>query len=351
MKVSNLIHIAFSFGLVGVLGLQGCATSNFDLPLGFSVRKMDRSAEPSKDFNRFAAGRWLDAAWIPSGNVRISGMVVLGDKVSRQLHALNEEASQKSAGATKGSPLQQVGDFYASGMDEKRLIELGITPLEPLFDRIAASGDRKTFAETLARLELMTDDPVLIGVGIFTDLKDTKRNAIYVVDAELGMNADNYLQPEAQPIRDAYRKMVIDFFVLTGSQPAEAQTTANAIIAIETRVAARKLSSVQKQDPNKTFVTMSFADLKSLLSNVDLETYFGALGLPIDSQITVRDVEALRERNAMLAEYPASDTQAYLRWELLRHASSYLSPAFIEPTIAFNQIVYGNTDTQPREFR
>lgn len=351
MKSFFVTRIAFAFGLVGLLGLQGCAISNFGYSLGFSTVKMDRNADPSKDFNRYAAGRWLDAARLPRDNVRISSSAFLADKVSRQLHSIDEEASQKSAEAVKGSPLQQVGDFYASGMDEKRLSALGVAPLQPLFDSIAASDSRKSLAETLARLELATNEAVLIGAGVATDLKDRKRNVIYVGDAQLAMGIDNYLQPEAQAIRDAYKKLVVDFFMLAGSQTAEAQTAANTIVTMETRIAARKLSPVQKQDPNKVFVTMSFADLKSLLSNIDLETYFSALGLPLDAQINVAEIEALRERNLMLSEYPANDTQTYLRWELLRKTSAYLSPAFIKPAMAFTQAMYGKIDTQPREFR
>ena len=47
----------------------------------------------------------------------------------------------------------------------------------------------------------------------------------------------------------------------------------------------------------------SYADLKRLLSNLDLDAYFRALGLPPGHEVIVVEGEALRERNAMLAEY------------------------------------------------
>ena len=45
---------------------------NFGFPFGFDVSKMDLKADARQDFRRYAAGRWLDAATLPSDRVRIS---------------------------------------------------------------------------------------------------------------------------------------------------------------------------------------------------------------------------------------------------------------------------------------
>ena len=159
--------------LAGILGLASSVTvmaqtaeNNFGFPVGFSVEKMDRGADPRTTFQRYAAGRWLDAAVIPGDSVRISGLDVLTKSIERQLQAIVQEASRTSAAAPMGSPQQQVGDFYASGMDESRLAALGVTPLKPLLDRITASHDRRALAEALAELALNTDEAFLIGVGL-----------------------------------------------------------------------------------------------------------------------------------------------------------------------------------------
>ena len=63
----------------------GCAFAQdvptFGFPLGFSVEKMDRTADPRQDFARYASGRWLDAAQIPGDAVRISPM----DQMARRV--------------------------------------------------------------------------------------------------------------------------------------------------------------------------------------------------------------------------------------------------------------------------
>ena len=56
----------------------------------------------------------------------------------------------------------------------------------------------------------------------------------------------------------------------------------------------------------------------------------------------------MRERNALLGELPPADLKAYLRWELLRRMTAYLTPAFIGPNKAFTEAMYGKIDTPPR---
>ena len=46
------------------------------------------------------------------------------------------------------------------------------------------------------------------------------------------------------------------------------------------------------------------------MSNVDLDAYFRSLGLPTGGEVVVVEVEALRERNAILAEYFAGSEPA-----------------------------------------
>ncbi len=82
---------------------------------------MDTTADPRQDFRRYAGGRWLDAAKIPSDQLEISSYLVMQETVENQLRDLLQEAARTSGSAPKGSPAQQVGEFYASGMDVERL--------------------------------------------------------------------------------------------------------------------------------------------------------------------------------------------------------------------------------------
>lgn len=322
---------------------------DFGFPLGFSVTKMDRSADPRAAFLRFAAGRWIAAARIPAETVRISSLELVSVRVQAQLEALTADAARTSATAAKGDALQQVGDLYAAGMDVARLDALGPAPLAPLFARIDAVDGPRALAELLAYLSLVIGEPVIGAPLVGSDTQDRSRYAIYTADGTLPMSTDNYLVAGAAPIRDAYVEMVRAKLVLAGLAPDEARAVAGRVLELETRVARRKLTPVDARDPNKRFVKMPVGQLRAILSNVDLDTLFAALHLPVPDQVIVVEGEALRERNALLAEWPMADIKRYLRWEVVRHLSPYLSTAYLAPSMAFSRAMYGKMDAPARE--
>ena len=325
------------------------AAGNFGFPLGFSPSKMDTTADPRQDFRRYAGGRWLDAAKIPADQLEISGYLVMQETVQAQLRELLQEAARTGGAAPKGSPAQQVGDFYASGMDVERLKSLGVQPLAPEFDRIAKVQGPTALAEELARLQLITGGSGILAGLVSPHPRDRTRMTIYVGDASLGLGVDNYLNPDAQRIRDGYVAMIAEYLVIAGWKPEAARATAQLVLAVETRVAKKKLTPLEKRDPAKRFVPMPYADVKRLLPNIDLDAYFRSLGLPTGGEIVVVEVEALRERNAMLAEYSPEQTRAYLQYGLLRRMASYLTPAFDAPDAAFSVVLYGKDVTPPRD--
>jgi predicted metalloendopeptidase len=114
-------------------------------------------------------------------------------------------------------------------------------------------------------------------------------------------------------------------------------------------VAKKKLTPLEKRDPAKRFVPMPYADVKRLMSNIDLDAYFRSLGLPTGGEIVVVEVEALRERNAILGEYSPAQTRAYVQYELLRRMAPYLTPEFDRPDAAFFVVLYGKDVTPPRD--
>ncbi len=360
---SSLCHLGLALTVLSAVGLQGCASTpshttepasvanNFGLPTGFSVKKMDLTADPRKDFPRFAAGTWLDAAKISGDMPRISAFDVMTKQTQTKVKDLISDAAKISPTAAKGSVLQQVGDFYASGMDEARLTQLGVQPLQPYMDQLTTSTSKAAQAKTLADLAVMTNDQFVFGAAIGTDINDRNQYAIYFSDSDLSIAIDNYLKPENKNIRAAYKQLIVDYMMLAGDSLNEAQAIADTVLDIEMRIASHKMTPVQRRDPNKRFVKMQFAELKALLPNFDLDTYFKTLGLPNDREVIVMELDSLRERNAILARYQGKPLQNYLRWELLRRTANYLSPEFEKPLQAFSDVLNGKTDALPRAER
>jgi len=101
----------------------------------------------------------------------------------------------------------------------------------------------------LARLELITNVPVVIGASVGTDLEDPTRYSVVVADGDLPLPAlEHYLAPEHAPVREAYLKVIADSLALAGVPPAEAKVRAAKVLQMETRIAGKKLTPVQKRD-------------------------------------------------------------------------------------------------------
>ncbi|MUG99595.1 M13 family peptidase [Scytonema sp. UIC 10036] len=316
--------------------------SQTNFPLGFSVNKIDTTVDPKQDFHRFAAGKWLDAANIPPDQLSISAIDLLTIQVSQQLEQITQQTVAQSTKAAKGSPLQQVGDLYASGMDVKQLESLGVSPLKSLFDRVQAIDSPQQLTKTLAQLQIKLSRPLIVQVGISPDPQNNKINTIVLVGSSLGLpSQEDYLSPNRDVIRKAYLDYVADALTIAGSSLAEATSAAKKILEIETRIASKQLTPAERRNPNRKFKKISFAQLQSLLSNLDMKLYFQELKLPIKGNVVVVDVGSLVELNQILKEYPINDIKTYLRWGLLNQNIAYLTPAFDKPSLALNKAYYG----------
>lgn len=322
---------------------------SFGLPFGFSVEKMDRAANPREDFARYAAGRWLDAAEIPGDAVRISPLDQMSRRVDEQVLAILDDVARNSASAPRGSPQQQVGDHYLAGLDVARIEKLGIAPLAEELTRIDAIDGPKSLAAALARLALIANEPVLAGVGVSTDPADRTRYLVTAHEPALtAPSKEVYLAGDMQPVRDGLLRYIADVLALAGAPGDTATAQAQRVLAIETRVASKKLDPVDEANPSKLDTKMSYADLKALAPAIDWAAYLDALGLAAPAEVLVSNRDALQERGQIVAELPLADIQAYLRWELLRRFVPYLPQAYIDANLAFSRVMFGHLELPPR---
>jgi putative endopeptidase len=301
-------------------------SNNFGFPLSFDVSKMDRKASPRQDFSRYAAGRWIDAATIPSDRYAVSGVEVMVKNVENQVQAVLADAAARAPSAAKGTPLQQVGDLYASGMDVGRLTQLKAEPIKSEWARIDAIDNKQALAESIAHLSLALSDGTMFGAGILPDPRDNTQYTIAFIGAPLPMDArENYLSPDMAKVREAYRTMVVKYHLIAGIPLAEAEARADKILAIESRVAAKQLTPEQARNPSLPLKPMTYDALKKLVSNFDIDTFYKAMGLPIGHDVYVLDDGNVRERNAILGDLPLADAKVLLQWDLLRGAQPYLN--------------------------
>src|SRR2546421_3881103 len=96
-------------------------------PLPLDPKNMDTSVKPAEDFYLYANGGWIKRNPIPPEFSRWGSFNQLAEANNDALHEITEKAAAIAPKvAAKPNPekaaeadLQKVGDFYASGMNEK----------------------------------------------------------------------------------------------------------------------------------------------------------------------------------------------------------------------------------------
>ena len=192
------------------------------LTSGLFLQNFDRTVRPQDDLYRFVNGTCLKTTEIPADKSNYGSFTLLADGAEKNLHVIVEEAA--AAKAAPGSAQQLIGDFYSSYMDEAKAEQLGLTPLQPELDRIAAISDRKQLLAYLSRAQLlMIDNP--IGAQIFADAKNPELNTLWVSQAGFGLpERDYYFSTEQRftEIRGAYEQHIDNVFKLAGRKDSAA---------------------------------------------------------------------------------------------------------------------------------
>jgi putative endopeptidase len=319
-----------SFSTVHAADAAPSQDGNFGFPLSFHPSKMDTSVKAADAFQRYAAGKWMDAASIPEDRAWIDGMVPMAKNVEVQVEQLLRDAAERSPTAPRGSVLQQVGDFYASGMDVAQRAKAGATPVKPLWARIDKIDSPKALATVVAELGLAQSAPLMIGATVMPSLEDPTQYVKAFGDGELYFESnDDYLSPDRAKVREAYLQYITDTLKLAGLPEAQASGIAAKVLALETRVAAKRVTPQLARDPRNVYQRATLAEIKAMLPNVDVDALIAASGMTPQGDWVVVEREALKERNLILATAPLQDVKDYLKWDVLRRAVPYLDPAFM----------------------
>ena len=192
---------------------------------GVDISTRDLTVKPGDDFQRYAAGKWLDTHEIPADKSQNGIGSELADRNQEQLRAIVMSAPKDS----------QLGAFYASYMDEARLEQLDAAPLKPDLDKVDAITTKAEFTRYMAE-PLAGSGQTLFGVGVLPDFAHPDMNIGGVFSSGMGMpDRDYYLTDKYKTQRDAYRAYMERTLDMIGTPNASA--AADRVMAFETEIA------------------------------------------------------------------------------------------------------------------
>ena len=297
---------------------------------GYDATAMDRAVKPGDDFFDYVNGAWFKRTPIAADRTFVGIDSVLNDQIERDVRAIVEDMTKSTP--AQGTIGQQIGDLYASWMDEGTVEKLGTQPLQPYLNRISAAKTRADLVDLFA--EPGFDSPVRL--TIYPDLKNPTRYAAYAFQGGLGMpNRDYYLLKGEK--YDGYRKAYRDYIVIVERLAGigDPEACADRIIALETQIAKIHWTPEQSRDVDKTYNPMTRAQLRAFVPQLQWDRALTKLGLAKVNRIVVGQKSAIAAEGRLFAAAPLESWKAWTAFHFISANAQYLPKAFDDAKFDF----------------
>src|SRR5205809_911363 len=317
-------------------------------------KNMDTSVKPGDDFFRYANGAWIKRTEIPPEYSRWGAFNELIERNNDALHTIAEKASKTPVDPKLSPETQKVGDYYASGMDEKTIDAMRTKPLQDQFNKIEMIKDRQDVLAEIAHLHTIGVN-TLFEFGAGQDAKDSTHDIAQAVQGGLGMpDRDYYTKQDAEmkETREKYVAHVTKMLTLLGEPADKASDEAKKILALETKLAEASRTRVALRDPIKNYNKMGVRQFQDLTPDWNWSAYFNSINLLEPGDVNVHQPEFFKAANNLFKSTPLDDWKAYLRWNLISATAPYLSKDFVDENFHFNErLLRGTQQNKPRRKR
>ena len=305
------------------------------------IANMDTTQCPGTDFYAYATGGWSKNNPLPDEFARYGQFDALRDKSKEQLRELVIEFSQKKN--APGSDAQKVGDLYNLAMDSARRNALGNSPIMPYLQEVAALTDRAAILPLVAK-NYRLGIGGFFATGIGSDIMDSNKNILTIAQAGLSLPEKSYYSDTDEAtttIRNKFKEYVVNMFELQGENHEQAVANMEAVMRIESRIANKSLSRVERRNPMNNYHPMEYAKLKESFPAMDWDTFFTPLGIsPAEiKEINVGQPAAIAEVSDIINNAPLNEIKAYIQWRIIASTTNELSDDIEELAFDF----YGRT--------
>ena len=290
---------------------------------GIDPNLFDTATRPQDDLYKYANGAWLATHQIPEDRSNSGVAYELFLQAEAQVRAIIEADQGK------------IGRLYNCFMNTEKIEADGINPIKQNLAKVDQIVDANSLISTISQLEIY-GGPGLFGAFIYPDVGNSTQYAIYIYQGGLSLPDEAYYR-EAQfaPIREAFLEHVKKMSEISGIA-----IDADALLKLETQIAAYHWDQVKDRDAIATYNKMSFADLQKLTPNFDWSLYIKSGEIPAEkfAEIVVREPSFFEGLSNILGSFGAKEAESWrnwLRWQILSGAAGYLNEALVNQNFAF----------------
>lgn len=305
-----------------VLASLLCFSASAQKP-GINLANMDTSVSPAQDFYTYCNGTWQKNFQLPESDSRFGSFNEIHEANLVKIKRIYDAIAKSKPAA--GTDAERLRNFYVTAMDSVKAEKLGFTPLTSQMQMIERVNNAEDFLRVKAQLENMGIQ-ILFSSYVAPDLKNSKKNRFYLVQAGYGLgDRDYYHSRQHEKIRTEYGPYLHQLFMMAGTEAKIAENYAGVVLDFETRLTEKALSRVEQRDLDRQYNMYSRDMLKSLTPGINWEIYFKEKGIDWPDSVNVNSVEYLQNASEMLSKLPLKALKAYAQAQLLMEAAPYLN--------------------------
>lgn len=308
---------------------------------------MDSAIKPGDNFYLYVNGKWLDTVKIPATESEVGAALDVYNVTKVRLHNIVDSLSRGTF--DQGSIEQEVGDFYASGMDSSTIERLGYDPLKPTFAQIDTLKNANDIMQFVAQ-QAKEENNLLVGFYIGADDKNSMMNIAAFSQTGLGLpDRDYYFKTDAATVQvqKAYQLYSKKLFTLTGDDSTKAAVEVAEVYELEKQMASSHRTNVELRDPQSNYNKMALANLNKQMPAIGWDTLFTNLGFNVDSA-NIQQPAYYTKLNELLRTIPIETWRAYLRLHTLQNWATVLSSEFINARFEYYKMLTGQQEMKPR---
>jgi putative endopeptidase len=297
----------------------------------FDPDQLDATVRPQDDLFRHANGVWLTSTAIPDDRPLTGSFTALRDASELAVRAIIEDAAGR-AGAADGIDAK-LGSLYADFMDTQRIEAEGASPILPLLERIAAVKNIEELVDLSAGLT-RSGVQGLAAPYVSNDAGNPERYLLHLYQSGLGLPDESYYREDRfAETREKYAELLATLFGLVGTEDPAGATAR--VLALETRLAATSMGSVERRDPQKTYNLVQHDDVAGLSAHLVPWLRIVTDDPDQAGELVVNQPDYVRGLDAALHEEDLGTWREWLTSRVLLQASDYLDERFVDAAFAF----------------
>ncbi len=300
----------------------------------------DPAVRPQDDLYRHVNGKWLREYQLPPDKTSYGAFSEAAERTQAQLREIVESISDPEP----GSEAQQIRDLYDARMNLDEIEQLGLTPLDSMFDEIDAAKDKPALAEVMGRLPIGG----LIGIGVSIDRKNSSAYIASIGQSGIGLDEQYYRDPQFAEELAGYRTY-LERLAKGAGLPDPAAIAARQV-DLETRIAAAHWDNVRNRDTEATYNLMSWAEATGLAPEYDWEPWLaGITDRPRDlfAKLVVNQPSFVTEAGKIWAATDIAVWREYLKLSVLQTYARFLPKELSDANFDFNGRLMSGLQQRP----